>query len=176
MEETGKGTVGRIGTILLAAAILALPQFSTAAEKGRVPTPGQPAKGLGEGHGGMLSMGEKLWRGRIGPWKGQARLLDRKTQAAKAKASGKKMEAPMTKSHRVLVMLLNAKEGTPVLDGKGALTVTGPDRKPVKSALVMTDGAFSTEIDLPNPGEYEFLVWIEAGGKTGSVAFKHTMK
>lgn len=176
MMGTGKRTVGRIGTILLAAALLALPAISTAAEMGHGSMPGMPGMGKGEGHGGMLSMGEKIWRGAIGPWKGQARLTDNKAQMEKAKASGMKMDKPMTKTHHVMVMLLDAKEMTPVMEGKGTVTVTGPDRKPVKAALAMAEGAFGADIDLPKPGPYEFVVWIEAGGRTGSVTFKHTLK
>ncbi len=176
MMRTGKGTAGRTATILFAAALLAMPVFSPAAEKGRGPMPGKTGTGNGGGHSGMLSMGEKIWRGLIGPWKGQARLMDNKAQMEKGKAPGMKEEMPITKTHHVAVMLLEAKGGAPVMEGKGTLTVTGPDRKPVKVVLSNRGGPFEADIDLPKPGDYAFTVWIESGGKAGSVSFTYTLK
>jgi hypothetical protein len=159
----------------MALAILALPALATAAEKGHEGMPGMKMEGAKEGHGGMMKMGDKVFGGKVGPWQGEARLIDMKAQMEKAKSSGMKMEG-MMKSHHIAFELTDPKTKKPVTEGKGSVTVVGPDKKEEKSDFMAMEGHFGADVNLPKPGKYTFKVAIESGGKKGSATFSHTVK
>ena len=161
-------------------AVLFLPALGMAAEKGHGSMPGMKSGGSMEGHGDMKTeahgkMGDKIFTGMVGPWHGEARLIDMKASIEKAKASGMKMEGTM-KSHHFELFLADPKTKKAVTEGKGTVTVAGPDKKEVKSVVAAVAGHFGVDIDLPAPGKYTFKVAIESGGKKGSATFLHTVK
>lgn len=155
-------------------AFLAFPAVGLAAEKGH---------GSMQGHGttsGMkmeehAKMGDKIFTGKVGPWTGEARLIDMKAQMEKAKASGMKMEG-MMKTHHFEIALTDAGTKKAVTEGKGSVTVTGPDKKSEKTAIAAMAGHFGVDINIPKPGKYKFKVEIESGGKKGSAKFSHEVK
>lgn len=150
---------------------LAFPLAGVAAEKGHGSMPGMKM----EGHGDMMKMGDKIFDGKVGPWQGEARLMDMKAHMEKAKASGMKMEGAM-KSHHISFGLTDPKTKKPVTEGKGTVTVVGPDKKEEKSDFMAMEGHFGADVSLPKPGKYTFKAEIESGGTKGAATFSYTLK
>jgi hypothetical protein len=169
MGNTNAGT-GRCAAILLAFAMLALPGTVVAAEMEHGGMKGMKI----EGHG-MMKMGDKIFGGKIGPWQGEARLMDMKAHMEKAKASGMKVEGVM-KSHHVSFALTDPKTKKAVIEGKGSVTVIGPGKKEEKSDLMAMEGHFGADVNLSKAGKYTFKVAIESGGRKGSATFSNTVK
>jgi len=165
----------RLAVCLLAFALLALPGLAAAAEKGHGGMPGMKMEGAKEVHGGMMKMGDKVFSGKVGPWQGEARLMDMKAHIEKAKASGIKMEG-MMKSHHMAFGLTDPKSKKPITEGKGSITVVAPDKKEEKSTFMAMEGHFGADVNLPRPGKYTFKVSIESAGKKGSATFSYAVK
>jgi hypothetical protein len=175
-----------LGTLLV---IMALSVPAVAGDKGHGSMPGMTGGGQTAGQGtmsgmkgespmeghGMMKMGDKVFEGKVGPWHGEGRLMDMRAQMEKAKASGMKMEG-MMKTHHFSVFLSDPKTKKAVTEGKGTVMVTGPDRKTEKTSFMAMEGHFGADVNLPNPGKYEFSVEIEAGGKKGSAKFAQEIK
>jgi hypothetical protein len=159
----------------LAIAFLAVPVLGAAAEKGHEGMPGMKMEGPQEAHGGMMKMGDKIFGGKVGPWHGEARLIDMKAQMEKAKVSGMKMEGRV-KSHHIAFELTDPETKKPVTEGKGSVTVIGPDKKEEKSEFMAMAGHFGADVNLLKPGKYTFKVSIESGDKKGSATFMHNVE
>jgi hypothetical protein len=173
----------RTAACVTALMLMALPAFTSAAEKGHGSMPGMKSGGSMEGHGdmkaddhGKMKMGDKIFGGKVGPWHGESRLMDMKAHMEKAKASGMKMEGMAMKSHHIAVDLTDPKTKKPVTEGKGTVTVIGPDKKEEKSDFMVMEGHFGADINLPKPGKYTFKVTIESGDTNGSATFLHLVK
>ncbi len=136
---------------------------------------GMKMEGMPAGHGEMMTMGDKVFAGKIGPWTGVGRLVDMKAQMEKAMASGMKMEGAM-KTHHLAVAVADPATKKPVTEGKGTVAVTGPDRKTATSDLVAMQGHFGADVELPKPGKYTFKLSIESGGRKGTATFTHVVK
>jgi hypothetical protein len=155
--------------------ILALPMYVSAAEKGHEGMHGMKMEGHDSAaHGGhdMAKMGDKAFSGKIGPWKGDARIMDMKAHLA---ASGMKAEGAMPNSHH-LALSLTDEAKKPVTEGKGTVTVTGPDKKGTKADFMVMQGHFGADVNLPKPGKYTFKTEIESGGQKGNATFSFTLK
>ena len=150
--------------------ILALPTYASAAEKGHEGMSGMQHGGSG-GHD-MTKMGDKVFSGKVGPWTGDARVMDMK---AHMEASGMKAQGAMPNSHHIALTLTDAAK-KPVMEGKGTVTVTGSDKKEAKAEFMVMQGHFGADVNLPAPGKYTFKADIESGGKKGSATFSHTLK
>ncbi|MDA8122847.1 MAG: hypothetical protein M0Z38_09815 [Deltaproteobacteria bacterium] len=177
MEKT---RTGYLVVFALSLVLLAAPGISAAAEmKGHGSMPGMKMEGHGDmktgDHGKMMKMGDKIFDGKVGPWIGEARLIDMKAQMEKAKASGMKMEGTM-KTHHFEIALTDAGTKKLVTEGKGSVTVTGPDKKSEKVGIMAMAGHFGVDVNLPKPGKYTFAVSIESGGKNGTAKFSHEVK
>ena len=161
MRNLGK-TV-RIGLCTLALSGLALPGLVVAAmDHGAM------------GGTDMTKMGDKLYSGKLGAWKADARLID---MAAHMKAMpGMKMEGTMANSHHVAISLTDAKTKAAITEGTGKVTVTGPDGKSATSDFMVMQGHFGADVNLPKPGKYTFKVEITSGDKTGTETFTHKVK
>jgi len=170
------------GTALM---LMALSGISAAAEHGGMGGMQQGAPGP---HGGMkmddsgkmktgghdmMQMGDKVFSGKIGPWKGTARIVDMK---AHLEAAGMKAMGAMPNSHHIAIELSDAKTKKAIAEGKGTVTVTGPDKKESKSDFMVMQGHFGADVNLPKPGKYTFKAQIESGGKKGSATFSYTLK
>jgi len=168
----------RIVALALAFTFLAYGGIAAAEMKGHEDMPGmqghEAMPGM-KGHGDMMKMGDKVFGGKVGTWQGEARLIDMKAQMEKTKASGMKMAGAM-KSHHIALVLTDAKTKKAVTEGKGTVSVTGPDKNIVKTDLMVMAGHFGADIDLPKPGKYKFKVSVESGGKKGSATFSHELK
>lgn len=157
--------------------ILALPMYVSAAEKGHEGMPGmkmedQAGMPMKSGGHDMMQMGDKAFSGKIGPWEGTARIIDMK---AHLEASGMKAQGAMPNSHHIAFTLTDAAK-KPVTEGKGTVTVTGPDKKEAKSDFIVMQGHFGADVNLPKPGKYTFKTEIESGGKKGNATFSYTLK
>ena len=153
------------GTALM---LMALPGISAAAEHGGM---GGMQHGASGDHD-MAKMGDKAFSGKIGPWNGEARIMDMK---AHLEASGMKTQGAMPNSHHIAFTLTDAAK-KPVTEGKGTVTVTGPDKKEAKSEFMAMQGHFGADVNLPKSGKYTFKAEIESGGKKGSATFSYTLK
>jgi hypothetical protein len=163
-----------LGTLL---AFMALSVPAIAGDKAHGSMPGMQGEGKMEEHG-MMKMGDKVFEGNVGPWHGEARLVDMKAQMEKAKESGMKMQGMgmMKNTHHLSLMLTDPQTKKAVTEGLGSVTVTGPDHKQAKTAFMAMQGHFGADVNLPTPGKYEFYVEIEAGGKKGSAKFAQEIK
>jgi len=172
MRTIGKAVrTALCGTALM---LMALPGISAAAEKGH-----EGMSGMQGDHGkmqpgghDMAKMGDKAFSGKIGPWNGEARIMDMK---AHLEASGMKAQGAMPNSHHIAFTLTDAAK-KPVTEGKGTVTVTGPDKKEAKSEFMAMQGHFGADVNLPKPGKYTFKAEIESGGRKGSATFSYTLK
>ncbi len=170
----------RTAACVAALMLMALPVVAVA-EMGHGSMPGMKSGESMEGHGGMKAddhgkMGDRIFTGKVGPWYGEARLMDMKAHMEKAKASGMKMEGMAMKSHHLALSLADPKTKKPVTEGKGTVTVTGPDKKGEKSDFMVMEGHFGADVNLPKPGKYTFKVAIESGDTKGSTTITHTVK
>ena len=182
MRTIGKAV--RMAVCGAALMLMALPGISSAAEHGGT---GGMQQGASGDHGGMkmgdpgkmkpgghdiAKMGDKAFAGKIGPWNGTARIADMK---AHLEASGMKAQGAMPNSHHVAFTLTDASKKQ-VTEGKGTVTVTGPDKKETKAEFMVMQGHFGADVNLPAPGKYTFKAEIESGGQKGSATFSYTVK
>ena len=107
---------GLLAVLVVALALPAFTGLSVAEEKGHGSMPGMHGESKMEGHG-MMSMGDKVFEGKAGPWKVEARLVDMKAQMAKSKVS-EKMMAKMKHTHHLAFSLEDA-GAKHVTEGKG---------------------------------------------------------
>jgi hypothetical protein len=169
------------GTALM---LMALPGISAAAEHGGTGGMQQGASGdhgsmkmddsgkMQSGGHDMTTTGDKVFSGKVGPWKGDARIMDMKAHLV---ASGMKAQGAMPNSHHIAFTLTDAAKKL-VTEGKGTVTVTGPDKKETKAEFMVMQGHFGADVNLPKPGKYTFKAEIESGGKKGSASFSYTLK
>ncbi len=159
---------------IAALAVLFLPVFAPAADKGHEGMPGMKMEGHGTPGGmDMMKMGDKAYAGKIGPWTGEARIMDMK---ASMEAFGMKAQEAMMNSHHLSVLLTDPKAQAQLSEGKGSVTVTGPDKGKATSGFTVMQGHFGADVNLPKPGKYTFDVEIESGGKKGKASFPYTIK
>ncbi|MDA8122900.1 MAG: hypothetical protein M0Z38_10080 [Deltaproteobacteria bacterium] len=133
--------------------------------------------GPGENHR-VTMMGDRIFGGKVGPWQCEARLTDMKTHMEKTKASGMKTEGVGRKSHHVAVYLTDpgTKQPFAIANGKGTVTVTGPDKNSEKYDFMVAEGHFGSGVNLSKTGKYTFRTEIESGDKKGSASFSYTVK
>jgi hypothetical protein len=136
---------------------------------------GQGMQGQGMMHGGqdMMKMGTRVYRGKIGQWHSEARMIDMKAQM---KASGMTAQGTMMNSHHIAIALTDPKTKKPVTEGTGTVTVVGPDKSMATYEMPGMQGHFGADVNLPKPGKYTCNVKIESGGKTGTATFHYTLK
>lgn len=164
----------RFTLCLLALGAFVFSGASLAGEKGHGSMAGMHGKEKMEGHGTM-KMGDKIFEGKVGSYHGEARLMDMKAQMAKAKVS-EKMMTHMKNTHHLSLLLTDQETKQAITEGKGSVTVTGPDKKKAATDFMVMEGHFGADVNLPAPGKYTFQVEVDAGGKKGSASFHHSVK
>jgi hypothetical protein len=140
-----------------------------------------------QGHGDMhgthgasgghdAKMGEKVFSGKVGPWNGEARLVDMKAQMKQSGVSEKAI-AQLGAKHHLMMFLTDGKTGKPVGGVAGEVVVTGPDKESSsKGTLVVMGSHIGADVALPKPGKYSFKVTAEGGGQKGSAAFDYQLR
>jgi hypothetical protein len=145
----------------MALMLLALPGISTAAE-----------------HGGMGDMqkGEKIFVGKVGPWPGEARLVDMKAQMEQSGVSAKTAARFAGRRH-LMLFLTDPAIGKPAAGVSGTVAITGPDKaSSSKVTLIVMGEHIGADVGMPTPGKYTFKAEIESAGKKGSATFSYTLK
>ena len=69
-----------------------------------------------------------------------------------------KMMANMKNTHHIAISLTDPATKKAVTEGKGTVTVTGPDKKTVTTDLMGMQGHFGADVALTEKGEYHFKV------------------
>jgi hypothetical protein len=121
-------------------------------------------------------MGEKVFDGKVGPWLGEARLIDPKAQVAEARSGGRFVTMPATYHLAIALATPRPKTHISVTEGKGTVTVTGPGGKSETKELVSMDGHFGADLALEVPGEYRFALTFESGALKGSSGFTYAVR
>ena len=176
----------RIGAFLTALTLMALPGISAAAQHGGTGgmQHGDHAGMKMEGHEGMpaksgtadMKNGEKIFSGKVGPWTGEARLVDMKAQMEASGVSAKTAARFAGKRH-LMLFLTDPATGKPASDVAGKVVVTGPDKASSSKVTLVPMGAhIGVDVNMPAPGKYTFVAEIESGGKKGSATFSYTLK
>ncbi len=123
-----------------------------------------------------MKSGEMIFSGTIGPWAGEARLIDKKAQMEQAGVSAK-IAARFAGERHLMLFLTDPATGHPVSGVVGEVVITGPDNaSSSKVTLIVMGGHIGADVDLPRPGEYTFTAEVESGGRKGSATFSHTLK
>jgi len=145
-----------------------------AGEKGQGSMPGMHDEGKMD-DGGMMKTGDRIFDGKIGPWQAEVRLIDMKAQMANMKVS-EQVRAKMKNTHHLMVSLTDTGTMEHVTEGKGAVTVTGPDKHRSRYEFTGMQGHLGVDVAIDKPGQYKFDVMIESGGKKGTVTFTEEVK
>ena len=169
------------GTALM---LMALPGISAAAEQGGM-------SGMQHGdHTGMkmedqgkmkaddhdMKKGEKIFSGKVGPWTGEARLIDMKAQMEQSGVSAKTAARFAGKRH-LMLFLTEPTTGKPAAGVGGKVVITGPDKaSSSKVTLVVMGEHIGADVGMPTPGKYTFKADIESADKKGSATFSYTLK
>jgi hypothetical protein len=162
---------------IAACSFLAPPSFSSAAETGHEGMHGthEGMHGTHDSHSGMKG-GETIFSGEIGPWAGEARLIEKKAYMEQVGVPAK-IAARFAGERHLMMFISDPTTGKPVSDLAGEVVITGPDKaSSSKVTLVAMEGHIGADVDLPKPGEYTFTAEIESGGRKGSVTFSHSLK
>lgn len=166
------------GTALM---LLALQGTSMAAETGGMQHgdhAGMKTGDSGKRKPGMHDMetGEKIFSGKVGPWMGEARLVDMKAQLEQSGVSAKTAARFAGKRH-LMLFLTDPATGKPAAGVAGKVVVTGPDKASSSIVTLIPMGShIGVDVDMPTPGKYTFKAEIESGGKKGSAIFSYTLK
>ena len=168
-----------------ALSFLALPSILSAAEMGHEGMHGMP-----HGHDGMkmddhgkmnhgghdMKSGELLFSGKIGPWTGEARLIEKQAYMEQSGVPAK-FAARFAGERHLMMFLTDPTTGKPLPGAAGKVTIAGPDKAASsKVTLIVMGGHIGADVHLPQPGEYTFTAEVEAGGRSGSATFSHTLK
>lgn len=160
----------RIAAWVAALSMVALPSFLPAAEMGH-----EGMSGMSHDHGGMKS-GELLFSGTIGPWTGEARLIEKQAYMEQSGVPAK-IAAKFAGERHLMMFLTDPATGKSPAGAAGVVVITGPDKaSSSKVTLVGMAGHIGADVHLPRPGGYTFTAEIEAGGGKGSATFSHTLK
>lgn len=167
MRTTGDAV--RTGAIVTAIMLMAMSGMSVAAEHG----------GMHQGnHAGAnnLDRGEWIFSGTVGPWTGEARLVDMKAQMEQSGVSAKTAARFAGKRH-LMLFLTDPATGKTAAGVGGKVTVTGPgEASSSKVTLIVMGEHIGADVELPIPGEYTFQAEIESGEQKGNATFAYTLK
>lgn len=182
MRTIGKAVLTAVcGTALM---LVALPGITAAAEHGGMGgmQQGDHAGMKKEGHdhaahgGHDMGKGEKIFSGKVGPWTGEARLVDMKAQMEQSGVSAKTAARFAGKRH-LMLFLTDPATGKPAAGVAGKVDITGPDKSSSsKVTLVVMGEHIGADVGMPTPGKYTFKADIESADKKGSATFPYTLK
>ena len=178
MRKIGEGV--QIGIFVTAFMLMALPGISAAAEHGGTQHGDHGGMKMG-GHDGMsgahdMGKGEKIFSGKVGPWAGEARLIDKKVQMEQSGVSAK-IAARFAGERHLMLFLTDPATGKPAAGVAGKVVITGPDKaSSSKATLVVMGGHIGVDVAMPIPGKYKFKAEIESADRKGSATFSYTLK
>lgn len=121
-------------------------------------------------------MGEKIFSGKVGPWMGEARLVDMRAQLERSGVSAKTAARFAGKRH-LMLFLTDPTTGKHAAGVTGKVVVTGPGKgSSSKVTLVLMGEHIGADVGMPTPGKYTFQAEVESAGRKGSAAFSYTLK
>lgn len=184
MRTIGKAV--RTAACATALMLMALPGISAAAEHGGMGgmQHGDHAGMKMEGHDGMpgkadghdMKKGEKIFSGKVGPWTGEARLIDMKAQMEQSGVSAK-TAAKFAGQRHLMLFLTDTKTGKPASGVVGKVVITGPDKASSSKVVLVAMGEhIGADIGVPTSGKYTFKAEVESADKKGSATFSYTLK
>jgi hypothetical protein len=168
--------LGRLAVWVL---VLALPSCSGALGTGKkAPAPASVERNQGPpGSPVIMRLGQEVYRGPIGPWRGEARLIDLAAHIETAGAAAVRTRDARVllngsvKTHRLAIRAVDPGTGEPLREGRGTVAVTDPAGEREEVALLPMEGYFGANLFLDRPGRYTLQAEIASGGRTGSAAF-----
>lgn len=174
---------GAVMTAVCGAALMLMapPDISAAAEKGGMQQgdhAGMKRTDRGKMASGVddVKNGEKIFAGKVGPWTGEARLVDMKAQLEQSGVSAKTAARFAGRRH-LMLFLTDPKTGKPAAGVVGKVVVTGPDKASSSNVTLVVMGEhIGADIDMPKPGKYTFKADIGSAGGKGSAVFSYTVK
>jgi len=177
-----RSITGAVRTAVCGAALMlmALPGISAAAEQGGMQH-GNHGRMKMEGHDGMhgghdTGTGEKIFSGKVGPWTGEARLVDMRAQMEQSGVSAATAAKFAGKRH-LMLFLTDPATGKPAAGVAGKVVVTGPEKSSSSIVTLIPMGEhIGADVGMPTPGEYNFMAEIGSAGKKGSATFSYTLK
>jgi hypothetical protein len=123
-----------------------------------------------------MDMGEKIFSGKVGPWTGEARLVDMKAQMEKSGVSAK-VAARFAGTRHLMLFLTDPATGKPADGVSGKVAITGPGKASSSTVTLVVMGEhIGADVGLPAPGKYTFKAEIESAGRKGSATFSYTLK
>ncbi|RJP23960.1 MAG: hypothetical protein C4529_03100 [Deltaproteobacteria bacterium] len=124
----------------------------------------------------MEDMGERIFRGSVGPWNVEARMIDMNAELARSGVSAATI-AKLSSRHHLVVILTDPDSGKSVVDAAGEVRIAGPDNaSSSKVSLVPMGGHIGSDVRLPKAGRYRFELEAEGGGRRGSASFEYLLK
>jgi hypothetical protein len=112
----------------------------------------------------------------VGPWTGEARLVDMKAQMEQSGVSAKTAARFAGKRH-LMLFLTDPATGKSAAGVAGKVVITGPDKaSSSKVTLIVMGEHIGADVGLPTPGKYTFNADIESAGKKGNATFSYTLK
>ncbi len=182
MRTIGKAVRTAVcGTALM---LMALPGISAAASPGGTGgmQHGDHAGMKMTDHGKMTSVvddvknGERIFAGKVGPWTGEARLVDMMAQMMRSGVTAKTAARFAGRRH-LMLFLTDPTTGKHVAGIAGKVVVTGPDKASSSNVTLVVMGEhIGADIDMRKPGKYTFKADIESAGGKGSATFSCTLK
>ncbi|MHB1013236.1 MAG: hypothetical protein ACYC37_10090 [Desulfobacteria bacterium] len=158
--------MGKIGGAVRTAAwitgltLMALPGISAAAEPGM--------------HD--MKNGEKIFSGKVGPWTGEARLVDMKARMEQSGVSARTAARFAGKRH-LMFFLTDPATGKPATGVVGKVVIAGPDKaSSSKVTLVPMGEHIGADVKMPAPGKYTFKADIRSPAGKGDATFSCSLK
>jgi hypothetical protein len=125
---------------------------------------------------GDVRNGEKIFVGKVGPWTGEARLVDMKAQMEQSGVSAKTAARFAGRRH-LMLFLTDPATGKPAAGAAGKVVVTGPDKASSSNVTLIVMGEhIGADVGMPTPGKYTFKAEIGSAGRKGSAIFSYTLK
>ena len=123
-----------------------------------------------------MKTGERIFSGKVGPWTGEARLIDKKVQMEQSGVSAK-IAARFAGERHLMLFLTDPATGKPAAGVAGKVVITGPDQaSSSKATLIVMGGHIGVDVAMPTPGKYTFGAEIESADRKGSATFSYTLK
>jgi len=176
---------GAVRTAVCGAALMlvALPGISAAEQAGMGGTQHGDHAGMKMGDAGKaksgdhdMKKGEKIFSGTVGPWTGEARLIDMKAQMLQSGVTSR-AAAKFTGKRHLMLFLTDPKSGKPAAGVAGKVVITGPDKFSSSNViLVVMGGHIGADVAMPMPGKYTFKAEIESASGKGSATFSYMLK
>jgi hypothetical protein len=123
-----------------------------------------------------VNNGERIFAGKVGPWTGEARLVDMMAQMLRSGVTAKTAARFAGRRH-LMLFLTDPTTGKHAPGIAGKVVVTGPGKASSSNVTLVVMGEhIGADIDMRKPGKYTFKADIESAGGKGSATFSYTLR